>query len=96
MFNLLSILQSATRIGLKISASFYYQLEPSATLHGPPLKVCAYLHQQFPASHIDLNAWYQLRYLKWCKWGWVVSNQYTTTRTSLYQFTLLYTTNLAL
>ena len=78
-----SLMQSLTKIGLSISASFYYQLEPVASLHicptpktcGPALKVCAELYQNFPASHIDIFAWYQKRYLKWCKWGWIVSNQ---------------------
>ena len=78
-----SLMQSLTKIGLSISASFYYQLEPVASLHicptpktcGPALKVCAELYQNFPASHIDIFAWYQKRYLKWCKWGWIVRRQ---------------------
>ena len=75
------LIQSLFKIGLSISASFYYQLEPVATLHicptprtcGPALKTCADLYQNFPASHIDIFAWYQIRFLKWCKWGWFVS-----------------------
>ena len=76
-----SLIQSLVKIGLNISASFYYQLEPVATLQicptprtcGPALKTCADLYQNFPASHIDIFAWYQTRSLKWCKWGWFVS-----------------------
>ena len=75
------LIQSIYKIGLSISASFHYQLEPVATLHicptprtcGPALKTCADLYQKFPASHIDIFAWYQKRYVKWCKWGWAVS-----------------------
>ena len=77
-----SLIQSLVKIGLNISASFYYQLEPVATLKicptprtcGPALKTCADLYQNFPASHIDITAWYQTRKLKLCyKWRWFVS-----------------------
>ena len=74
-------LQSATRVGVSLSAALSYQLEPVCLVHtcadtrtcSPTFRPCVELYNSWSRSYVELYAWYQLRSVKWCRgrlpWG---------------------------
>ena len=70
--------QELARGGVDVSASFYYQLEPTVSLQGCQAycsvrgRACIGIYDSFPDSNIRLETWYQYRTVSWCSCGsWV-------------------------
>ena len=70
-------LQEIVRGGVTVSVNLNYKLLPEATIAVCYINLpitfekCVTVHDEWPENRIGIEAWYQIRSVKWCRTGWL-------------------------